>query len=364
MVLSDISGGRANKHRAVLPDAAKGLAAASVVLVHCLQELNGYKWRTDELYWGSRLNMLQHSFNLPLFMLITGFFSCRQISRARTLREGVRVLLGRSFACLFPVFAWTGLEYLLALFSYPASRSPGEILLGYLISCSEHYWFLWAVFYCYLVIWVGHFFLKDSLLLHGLLFLSLFVLPDEYGMNTYKFMYPFFLAGYYAALKKESIPENPVVKKARSAFEDYPLKTLFAAGALYFGLFLLYNDKVFIFVSGYRITNAAAWKMIAVDLYRMTVGFAGAGFFLMLLSALIRRYGEERFRVLPFLGRNSLGIYLLQGYVIILFLRQYTDPLSPSLLRTCMLVAAVLGITSAATECLGRIPGIRLLVGK
>ena len=364
MVLSDISADTVKKHRAVLPDAAKGLAAASVVLVHCLQELNGYAWRTEGLYWGSRLNMFQHSFNLPLFMLITGFFSCGQLKRAKTLKEGVLVLLKRSFACLFPVFAWTGFEYLIALATYPEFRSPGEILLGYLISCSEHYWFLWAVFYCYLLVWGAHFFLKDSLLFYGIVFLSLFVLPDEYGMNTYKFMYPFFLAGYYAALNKEEIRENPVIGKACALCEKKPLKALFAAGALYSGLFLLYNDKVFIFVSGYRITNAAAWKMIAVDLYRMIVGFAGAGFFLLLLHTLIKKYGEERFHVLPFLGRNSLGIYLLQGYVIILFLRRYTDSLMPSLFRTCMLAAGVLAVTAAATELLGRIPGLRLLVGK
>ncbi len=368
MDLSYISVPEAKKERSLLPDVAKGFAALSVVLVHCLQELNGYEWRSSGLYWESRLNQFQHSFNLPLFMLITGYYSCRQMAGAQGIREGGRVLAKRSFACLFPVFAWTLMEYLQAVF---VRLSAGEriqdipgLLAGYLISCTEHFWFLWAVFYCYLVVWIFHYFLKDNLWIYGLFFLSLFVLPDEYGLNTYKFMFPFFWVGYYVCMHRESVLSLPFMKKAKELWKNRPLAVLLAVGTLFFALFLLYNEKVFIFVSGYRITNATPWKMMVVDMYRMIVGFAGAGFFLLLFDHLIRMFRPYRFYILGFLGRNSLGIYILQGYLIILILRDHTDPLEPSLFRTFLMTALVLLVTGALSEILGRIPGLCRLVGK
>ncbi|MCQ2520225.1 MAG: hypothetical protein MJ107_06825 [Lachnospiraceae bacterium] len=121
-------------------------------------------------------------------------------------------------------------------------------------------------------------------------------------------------------------------------------------------LFSLYNERIFIYVSGYRVTNASWYKMVACDMYRIAVGTAGSLFFMMFIDQLASpviskmqqntdsgrngkaaitkevagkdkaKISEITVKIFAALGRESLGIYVIQGYIILMFLGKIADP--------------------------------------
>lgn len=62
---------------------------------------------------------------------------------------------------------------------------------------TDNCWFLWAIFFCSLVVLLVSKFFKDNILIYLLGFLITFFVPDSHNLFLYKFMYPYFLIGYF-----------------------------------------------------------------------------------------------------------------------------------------------------------------------
>lgn len=303
--------------RKLLPDVVKGFAVIMVILGHCIQELYGADYSGNMLYFQNELYQFVYSFHMPLFMLISGYFAYNGMGSPQKCVK-------RILKCLVPVFVFTGLDFLRLYIEASVKKVdfPYDGIGSFFhVAYYDNLWFLWAVSVCYLVVYLIHTLFKDNLIVYVVLFISLFFIPDDYNLFMYKFMLPFFVAGYFwnrffkyfTKFYKESLRRK--------------ILCLAVLGAVFAILVPIYNEKVFIYVSGYNIFNATWYKMVACDMYRMIVGFVGSAFFICLFDVLLkaRENPPAVFTVLSKLGKLSMEIYILQGYIILLVLKRFTD---------------------------------------
>lgn len=353
------------KKHELLPDILRGFAIILMVFGHCIQTGNGAYFRDYALYFQDKLYQFIYSFHMPLFMLIAGYFARQSINRATTNQERLSLLKRRSISLLSPILFWTAFELGYAYFSniiqgYPNQPFSGlalEFIKKLLVNC----WFLWAVFWCFLLVYIMHYYLKDSAVLYLLGLLSFFVLPDGMNLGVYKFSAIYYLAAFYSAdyIKKE---DSPLLLRL-SSFKNLCGYT-FLFGILFIVLFLFYNDQCFIYTTGFHFIGKKIPLQIGIDIYRIIIGFAGSFFFILLGKLLLKLFLNFKFPILSLIGSNSMGIYLISGYVLLFGMVKITDQMEPSYLLNLGTCVVVLIISTAITLILKRTPWLSWVIGK
>ena len=114
-----------------------------------------------------RLYQLIYSFHMSLFMLISGWLGWYSMKTTDDRREQLQILGRRAASLLIPIFGWTALDssrhFLMnAYYGYPHA-GLGQGLLQYIVNSLENLWFLWAVFWCFLIVWCMHYWFHDAL---------------------------------------------------------------------------------------------------------------------------------------------------------------------------------------------------------
>ncbi len=352
--------------RALLPDLLRGFAVILVVFGHCIQEGSGAAYSIEQQYFDDRLYQFIYSFHMPLFMMISGYLSWRGIERASERGGWANLLKRRAASLLTPVFAWTALDYvrILIINSLNGEPQPEALVFVYFYNALNNLWFLWAVWWCFLVVLVMHRFLRDNIGIYVLGFLALFVIPDGLGVGACKYMLPYFLFGYYM---------HDCMHRRGWKLEDMSRAWIVAGTGLVFaGLFLCYDRDAFIYLTGYKLIGKSVKEQLWIDLYRMLVGFAGSLFFVFLWQYIVvcfdRINGTGKMRtgcrVLQKLGADSMGIYILSGYLLIFLVHRLDFIDHPSYAWNVLETAAVILLSLCGTVLLGRIPVLRRLVGK
>lgn len=350
--------------RLLLPDILKGFAILLVIVGHCIQETNGMAYSSATLFFQNKVYQFIYSFHMPLFMLICGYFSYVGVSKAKTVKGKVLCIWRKVYTCLIPVYFWTAMEIARACY-YNSKQDGWQFRLGpvfkaYLKLCPKNFWFLWAVLICFLVTFIIHFVFKDSFIVYGILYIVMFFLPDSNNMNVYEFMLPFFVAGFLY----KKYEEGDLVKKCKYFYFKHRLAVLLGAALVFALLFLVYNDKILIYVSGYNIHNANPVKMVGADVYRMVIGFVGSLFFILLFDCIKNRFGNFHFPVLTAMGKVSMGMYIIQTYIILLVIKPYTLDNTYSLARSVELGLVASAGSLILAYLLSIIPVIKYSVGK
>ena len=155
-----------------------------------------------------------------------------------------------------------------------------------------------------------------------------------------------------------------VGKKTTELYRSKRWLFLVIIGIIFAGLFAFYNERAFIYLSGYKLTKDTMYKQMIVDIYRMIIGFVGSGFFIILFDMLTEAFKSYKWPVLTTFGRNSLGVYILQGYFILIGMVRITNDLEPDLARVLLETVCICAISLMTTMILDKIPIIRCLVGK
>ncbi|MCM1143724.1 MAG: acyltransferase [Blautia sp.] len=375
------------KERRPLPDILRGFAIVLVVFGHCIQEGSGAAFRQDSLYFQDRVYQFIYSFHMPLFMLISGYLSWNGTHRAAeqtAWKERFPLLKKRAQALLLPILLWTVLDYL-RIFIINLSRGyldlsldtilPSfiRVLPSFVISLLTNLWFLWAAFWCFLLVFIMHCYLRDSLLLYGIGFLLLFLIPDGLGLGAYKYMTPYFIGGFYFHKwqgQKWQGQERPMQGRANALFPS--VRQFYqrfrwvcvALSGILFGLlfYLFFDENTLIYLSGYKLIGKDVPMQLVIDFYRMLIGFSGSLFFILLWQETLKC--GYSFPVLTKLGKNSMGIYILSGYLLVLGIAPLTANVHPSYLLNLLECAIVLTFSNLLTELLSRLPFLRKLVGR
>lgn len=350
------------KERDLLPDILRGFAILMVVYGHCIQEGNGYDFSTDMSYFDDKIYQFIYSFHMPLFALIAGYFACSSLSKADSRKSRISLLLRRVSTYFIPIFVWTMFECIreaiinvnLGYLTY----TPVSFLSMFLGRLITNHWFLWSMIICFIIVFVVRYCLNDNLIAYGIIYLSLFFIPDGYNFHAYKYLLTFYVTAYLFRKNREVL--TSLLSKV---YERLPLSVLLW-GLIFIILFLPYRREAFIYVSGYRITKNIWYKQLIIDIYRTVIGFAGSIFFILLFKLLTKSLPKYQFPLFSHMGRYSLGIYLISGYSTILLFRQITDSLSYSALRNILETVIVAAMSLILSMIIGKVPYLKKIIGK
>lgn len=355
-----------NNERELLPDILRGFAIILVVLGHCIQEGSGTAYRSEQLYFSDRLYQFIYSFHMPLFMMVSGYLSWESVKRAESREERKKLIIRRASTLLLPIFLWTALDYARILITNLINDTPQPeaLIFVYFYLSVTNLWYLWAVWWSFLIICIMHYCLKDSIIIYVFGFLLLFFIPDGLGLGSYKYMLPYFVSAFYI----HGYMDNNI-----AAFNKMKRPyIIILLGICFSGLFYFYNEESFIYLTGYKLIGKDVFKQLMIDIYRMAIGFLGGGFFIMLWQYIICGINKRNktqqlnlvLRILRILGINSMGIYILSGYLLIFVVQQFFVTEEPSYLLNLFEALPVLCLSLLITVILKRIPVLRKLVGK
>lgn len=343
--------------REKLPDVLRGFAVILVVLGHCIQEGSGESFRAESLYFGDRLYQFIYSFHMPLFMMISGYLCRGSMQRAGTKAARRALLRRRTAALLLPVFLWTAVDYVRILITnhLTGAPQPEAVLFVYFYRALNNLWFLWAVFWCFLIAYFMYYFFRNSVILYMIGFAVLFFIPDGMGLGAYKYMMPFFFSAFYG---------HGYIERCRGRlWAPVRLWQILLAGLAFAGLFLFFDENALIYLTGYKLIGKNVPYQLWIDFYRTLIGFAGSFFFILLWEYIVEKT-QRAFGVLCRLGADSMGIYIVSGYLLVFVVQRAAPAVEPSYGINILEAAAVLAASAALTELLARIPALRCFVGK
>jgi fucose 4-O-acetylase-like acetyltransferase len=339
-----------------LPDILRGFAIILVVFAHCIQEGSGTNYSIEQLYFDDRLYQFIYSFHMPLFMLISGYLTWGSIKKAID-RESRRALLKRrALSLLTPIFLWTGVDYIRILITnyINGSPQPEALVFVYFYNALNNLWFLWAVWWCFVIVYIVHYFLKDSVVAYLIIFMVSFVLPDGLGLGAYKYMLPYFLlAFYFHGWEKVQV----------NLFDKWKYVMLIVLTVALLGLFTLYNRDSFIYLTGYKLIGKNVLNQLYIDFYRLIIGLVGSGVFILLWKCITDATDYE-FKILRRFGVDSMGIYILSGYILVFIVQRFDFINVQSYLINVIEAIFVVILSDLLVEILGKIPYIRKFVGK
>lgn len=308
-------------------DYLKGLLIILVAWGHVIQYV---VYRGGD-FWDDPLFKLIYIFHMPLFMAVSGYVSFASIQRA-----GLRSGMTRRFRQLVvPILAWTVLHRLLLRSGLLVAgrESPSDWLFNLAGDIGKELkyglWFLWAVFAASVVVMLLKAVRLDRLLIFAVVSVAVLFIPDWGNLHLFQFVLPFFFLGYAWAANQH----RPWLSVEPSHI--WLGLGLLASGAVWW----TWRREYYPYVPDVRVSAESlrlhAWRL-------------GAGIILSLTFLLwARRFHRPgRWPALARLGRNSLGIYILQMYFFLGW-PPVAWPADPRLL------AAVLGLPASMLICLG-----------
>lgn len=347
--------------REKLPDILRGFAIIMVVFGHCIQEGSGEIFKVQSLYFSDKIYQFIYSFHMPLFMMVSGYLSYAGIKRAATKTERIGLIKRRACSLLVPVFMWTALDYIRILITnyINGTPQPEAIVFVYFYNALNNLWFLWAVFWCFLIVYCVHYIFKDSVLIYLIGFMALFFIPDGLGLGAYKYMMPFFISAFYAHdfIKEKIINASDKIKAWHIAVN----------GVIFIGLFIFFDESSFIYLTGYKLIGKDILLQLSIDLYRMLIGFTGGMFFVLLWQFIISTFNKEKNALLKLfeeLGTKSMGIYIVSGYILIFVVNRMTFINKHSYFLNVFECIIVLSVSYFATVMFEKIPVLCRLVGR
>ena len=99
---------------------------------------------------------------------------------------------------------------------------------------------------------------------------------------------------------------------------------IIATAFIYVVLMLFYDYNSYIYTSGYTILGKSTVTQIEIDLYRMVIGFVGSILVFCIVRYLIKKEFITNSILLSKLRVQSLGIYIISGYIVSLILTRIT----------------------------------------
>lgn len=298
------------KNRNIYLDIVKAVTIILVVFGHCIQYGSGSEYLSGA-FFGNPIFIFIYSFHMPLFMLVSGYlfaYSAKQIDEEN---GWIRLIRKKATQLLVPLLC-LGLASLgFALCKLIIKGNTDEINLIWFVKrfisgFINGPWFLWAIWWCSLLIIVARRFLKDSPIVYILVLLVTFVIPDYYGLSLYKFMYPFYVLAYFFNTYE--------LEKKLKIF--YMNKIVIGITIVIFAVLLaLYNIDTYIYTSGYSLLGKNVLSQVYNDCLRFAVGLFGSVSILYVLCPLSKMLKGKLLDAMTYIGQNTLGIYLISGYL-------------------------------------------------
>lgn len=335
-------------------DFLKGIAILLVVVGHCIQYGSGYIYVLEEEFFNNPLYKLIYSFHMPMFMLISGFlfaYSCKKYSTKDFIWNRIKGL------CV-PILFWGGIDFFIALNEkYTNMIDLALIKLG-ISSFLSTLWFLWALLFCSSICYLIKIVFNDNINIHLGVLTLLIMTPDLYFLSLAKFMYPYFIAGYY--FNKKELYSNRVLLTNKKNYLFF--------GMIYLGLYSLFNRSSYVYVTGISIFGKNSLKTIVeqllIDGYRWIIGFVGCILFILFTrkcyEIILHRKLHSLEKIFVAIGKKSLAIYAFSHYVN-LFILSDIDFAGNLMLWACQTIV-IIGICYSIAVLIDKISVLRFIM--
>lgn len=285
-------------HKERLPywDLLKLFLIFLVIWGHCIRGFS-----TSD-YVGSIIYRIIYSFHMPLFMMISGYFSVSSMSM-----EIVSFLQKKFWNLIYPCLIWGAILWgvLECLFSFhygSDSFSISGILKDYY--WLSNFWFLKSCFICYVLAYIG---LKSAkrrwYILPTTLIVSQFISPFFVS-----FMYPCFIIG--------------IVLRKRPVFFNWIIKHRLTLSVLFLLMLILWDEQVWVKSHGIPSdildTGIDTWlEILYARIFRLSIGIVGSIAVVGLFSSFFRLNTKSIIvQTCCDWGRYTLYIYILQAVLL------------------------------------------------
>lgn len=296
--------------RSVFLDVLKAVAITLVLVGHAMQFGSGAHCFIYSDFFDNVVFKTIYSFHMPLFMLISGYLFRSSVQR-HSPREN---LVSRFTSLLVPIMLWSIIPYIIRIVSGD-ERGVFLIVRAYFTTCIGNFWFLWAVFYCSLIVLAVNKFCRDNVLVYIVIAVIMLFTPDLNRLQLYKFMYGYFVVGYMWAKSGKRVTNANIVKLS-AAF--------LAMGAIYLGMFRLYGRDCYIYTTGFSLIGKDMLRQFGIDVFRFVVGIVGSC--VVILFAAVLAYIAKHVNIFGVIcgklagffgdvGKNTLGIYLVSTLI-------------------------------------------------
>lgn len=298
-------------------DVLKSFAIFLVIWGHVIQ----YFLSSD--YYEEPLYRIIYSFHMPLFMMISGYFSLSSMSLSP-----LSFLKKKFIQLILPAYSWIFVLALIHLFSktHFSTVSPSlwiiyiEEAVVYIRDGffeADPFWFLKTCFFCYLLAYSG-----SQLRLNKYVWMMITLIISQcelpfVNISHIDMMYPCFIVGM-------ELKDNPQFFYQICRHYIWPL-----------GLFLvmlIFWDQYFWGYDGFLNTlltsrmhiNDPLFLKIFTQLYKLAIGLAGSFAFIGLFCSIIPQDNTNKFVSLcGDWGQYTLGIYILQSIILEMYLSRY-----------------------------------------
>lgn len=280
-------------------DFIRSFAIITVIIGHSIQFGSGPAYNCLE----NIVFKFIYSFHMPLFMLLSGYLFYQSISR-HTFAENIQ---SRFTSLFLPIIMWNIIPFI--MYTYHDRPHTFQYLFTTFISTMiENSWFLWAIFYCSFTVLIVNRFFKDSIIIYIFGLILTFIIPDSHNLSLYKFMYPYFIIGYYYHKHSEIFREK---------FDVFwrSWKSLVFTAIIFMFLFCFFTSNSYIYTTGYTLLGKDIMFQLSIDIYRFFVGLSGSIFIIILLSKVYLNLNDNTMKVFSTIGVNSLGIYMISGLI-------------------------------------------------
>ena len=278
-------------------DVLKCLAIFLVVIGHCIQRSYVAMDASTEAFYYDGLFKFIYGFHMPLFMAISGFFFYYTI-RKYSYKEIIKT---RFLKLVVPIVLWHIIWMITDGFN---NQGNGYTVLSFIAGFLKHYWFLWAIFYCSIIVlfietcvkrrrYVAYFFI---------ILISLF-LPNFFNVERYVWLFPFYLGGYMYFEKCRDFEEK----------HTHLMSCMGGAFLIYLFALVYYGYEDYIYTTGTCIIKEGRISILQlhIDLFRLFVGILGvvSVYGLSLTTKLIKVPNW-----ITKIGSRTLGIYIIHMF--------------------------------------------------
>lgn len=251
-------------------DIAKFIAIAAVIYGHCIQHYLDQNPLYNPVY------LFIYSFHMPLFMIISGYFSSRSLSL-----DFITFIKKKSVQLLLPYFSWQ-------IISITLKSIIGDVDIESIIRYD--FWFLVSLYICSILAWCFHHLDRS----YKGLFLIVSLVITHVSLFRLKDMYPCFLIGMLLYSKDDFIQRY----KGWLCLLSLILYTMLACFTL--------NENFF----DVSISFGGLIKQLNV----IVVGVC-ASFFIIRMCGFIENYIPSTIKKV---GQQTLVIYLIQSILFTL----------------------------------------------
>ena len=231
------------KKRDITLDVVKAVVIMLMVFGHCIQYGSGKAILDSRGFLDNPVFLAIYSFHMPMFMLVSGYLFGGGVAKRTWIEQLIRLVQ----SLLVPMLCWAVIHFLIlyiGAFRTGDPMSPVYAVKVFLSRLISDLWYLWALIYCSVFATLVRRFFKDSPIVYLAALVLSFVLPDQYGLALYKYMYPYFLIGYFAQSKQW---QRAIKAKKNTK------NVLMATGILFVVLLVFFRKEYLIYLGGHTL---------------------------------------------------------------------------------------------------------------